>query len=164
MSYKQALKDLQSYSDEIFSLRAALAEAERERDRMTAACDCGKVSGLCQSPNECRAAITKIIMTRAERAEASLFKAERRIAEQSERIHELYRAQKNQILSAKSAEYDTGELLIRTERAEANLSAARAVIEDGVDTLESMNLHIDNPLYDRLLAFLERTATADAIK
>lgn len=33
----------------------------------------------------------------------------------------------------------------------------RALLEDAVDTLEAMNLHTNNPLYDRLRAALENT-------
>ncbi len=92
----------------------------------------------------------------AERAEADLAEAERRISEQSERIAELYRAQKSTVLSAKSVEYDIGtlqaalaqaerdmdslrpavaeierdEAIARAERAEADLAAAREVISE----------------------------------
>lgn len=34
-----------------------------------------------------------------------------------------------------------------------------AAIEDAIDTLEAMNLHIDNPLYDRLRAVAEKAPT-----
>lgn len=80
---------------------------------------------LCVTPEECDLvtacghAISNALESdaRAERAEAALAAAERRIAEQSERIAELYRSQKNRILSAKSVEYDIGTL--QTALAEA---------------------------------------------
>lgn len=35
------------------------------------------------------------------------------------------------------------------------IARLRAAIEDAIETLESMGLHVDNPLYDRLRAALE---------
>lgn len=37
----------------------------------------------------------------------------------------------------------------------------RATIEDAIDTLEAMDLHADNPLYDRLVAALNDQQGAD---
>lgn len=45
--------------------------------------------------------------------------------------------------------------------AEARESETLSYIEDAVETLEAMDLHIDNPLYDRLRAFLEEKASVD---
>ncbi len=41
------------------------------------------------------------------------------------------------------------------DRAANVIERLYAAVEDTVDTLESMDLHIDNPLYDRLRRLLE---------
>lgn len=43
----------------------------------------------------------------------------------------------------------------------ADRDALRAAVEDAVDTMESMDLHIDNPLYDRLRDILQQETTGD---
>lgn len=38
---------------------------------------------------------------------------------------------------------------------DATIESLRASIEDAVETLEAMDLHVENPLYDRLRAAVE---------
>jgi hypothetical protein len=40
----------------------------------------------------------------------------------------------------------------------------RDSLEDAINTLEAMDLHIDNPLYDRMRAVLERVALSNSQK
>ena len=40
---------------------------------------------------------------------------------------------------------------------QTDMARLRNAIEDAIDTLEAMNLHIDNPLYARLRAAIEPT-------
>jgi chromosome segregation ATPase len=87
---------------EIARLRAELAEANRERDAMRAV-----VAGLRADVSELHADVIEVNDEAMEVA-ASLDAEE--IARLQERISELYRGQKNQILSAKSVEYDIGTL------------------------------------------------------
>lgn len=50
------------------------------------------------------------------------------------------------------------------ERHAAEIGRLRAALEDAVDTLESMDLHVDNPLYDRLRAALEAPSLTSALR
>jgi hypothetical protein len=43
------------------------------------------------------------------------------------------------------------------EAAQARNAELEGAIEDAIDTLEAMDMHVSNPLYDRLRAQLERT-------
>ncbi len=47
--------------------------------------------------------------------------------------------------------------LANPTKAAAEIAKLREALEDAVDTLEAMDVHIDNPLYDRLRAVLEPT-------
>jgi chromosome segregation ATPase len=93
---------LEHRNAEIARLRAELAEANRERDAMRAV-----VAGLRADVSELHADVIEVNDEAMEVA-ASLDAEE--IARLQERISELYRGQKNQILSAKSVEYDIGTL------------------------------------------------------
>lgn len=41
------------------------------------------------------------------------------------------------------------------EQLRAEIARLRSFLEDAVDTMEAMNFHVDNPLYDRLREALE---------
>lgn len=43
----------------------------------------------------------------------------------------------------------------RDEALESQIERLRGVIEDAIETLEAMDLHVDNPLYERLCAALQ---------
>lgn len=51
-----------------------------------------------------------------------------------------------------------GEVISEIVFLRHQLRGAREVIEDAVETLESMDMHVDNPLYERMRAALEGTS------
>lgn len=53
-------------------------------------------------------------------------------------------------------ERSSGIMAERIRDQDAEIERLREAIEDAINTLESMSLHTDNPLYDRLCAALER--------
>lgn len=47
-------------------------------------------------------------------------------------------------------EYGGEHLILDWQKVEAEIERLRAVVEDAIETLEAMDLHVDNPLYVRL--------------
>lgn len=41
------------------------------------------------------------------------------------------------------------------KRALAEIDALKSIIEDAVETMEAMDLHVDNPLYERLRSVID---------
>lgn len=56
--------------------------------------------------------------------------------------------------SSARAAVDLGQIMLD---AADEIERMRAAIEDAVETLEAMDLHTDNPLYDRLRAVVEQS-------
>ena len=52
--------------------------------------------------------------------------------------------------------HDMERLYDVTTSQQAEIERLRAALEDAIDTLEAMDLHIDNPLYGRLCVILEK--------
>jgi hypothetical protein len=61
-------------------------------------------------------------------------------------------------MSTCSCDWSTGECQSPLGcRAINKIKRLHAAIEDAVETLEAMDLHVDNPLYDRLRTALEQS-------
>lgn len=58
------------------------------------------------------------------------------------------------------ADKDVARSQARNAAYEADIEQLRVAVEDAIDTLEAMNLHVDNPLYERLRGVLEQEPTA----